>query len=214
MLLLFSCAVSLAAEGPALCVVFAPDGRPETGVQFRIWKVPDGSIAGFSAEDAEHLLQDAARTGQPPSASAFTDTDGRADFAGLAEGTYLVSGDAAEKDGVIRTPVPFLIYLTMPQTAVCKWTSGASPSSPDPVPTAQTPNPSPPEPRESPSAFGTRPAADPPPQTMSPAPSSTSSDASASATDDTTDLFLFTAGIILCAVCACLLIVRKIRSAR
>ena len=129
---------ALAAEGPdltrsaSLTMSFQPDGIPARGVTFRAYRVAelDGcgnflplepfkswpvEITGADRTewfDLAATLEVYVTMKKPaPSASAVTDSQGRAVFSGLEPGFYLVTGDPVEGDGVQYVPQPVMLCL-------------------------------------------------------------------------------------------------------
>ena len=146
----------------SLTVCFGKDGAGFSGVAFRVYRVADvsaggqfaltGSFAGYPvAVDgldsagwrtlAQTLDAYVARDGLTPQATAETGADGRAVFARLATGLYLVTGDPCRQGDTTYTPEPFLVCLpgqdragedwVYDVTAACKYDSRETPPGPE-----------------------------------------------------------------------------------
>lgn len=129
---------ALAAEGPdltkpaSLTMTFQPDGIPAQGVGFRAYRVaelnPAGGfvplepfkswpvkIAGLEPQDwpdlAATLEAYVSMKNVSPTASAATDSQGKAVFSALEPGFYLVTGEPVVRDGVMYVPQPVMICL-------------------------------------------------------------------------------------------------------
>lgn len=78
--------ISAHAADNSLTILHSREGAPISGAQFDLYLV-DGSHA-----DAQAAYAAVVKAQQEPAASAVTDAQGRAVFAGLAEGKYLLVG--------------------------------------------------------------------------------------------------------------------------
>ena len=97
--------LSAFAAGNTLCVFLTPEEEPVPGVSFRVYPV----ASGISDPQSAYRALVVAKT--QPTATATTDANGVAEFTGLADGTYLLIGDAATVGGKTLRPEMCLVKL-------------------------------------------------------------------------------------------------------
>lgn len=116
----------------SLTVYFGQDGSGFSGVGFSVYQIAEVSrdarfsLTGAFAEYpvslegldssgwralAQTLAAYAARDGLEPMETVQTGEDGRARFAGLAAGLYLITGERFQQDHYTYTPEPFVVSL-------------------------------------------------------------------------------------------------------
>ena len=100
--------------------IYELEGTAISDAAFRLYRVAEADLAGCYTDSTRTALSaDAAaemteryNTGMTPVASGKTDADGALDFTDLAEGLYLITGDASEaKDGTVYYPTSILAML-------------------------------------------------------------------------------------------------------
>lgn len=126
----------------SLAVCFGQDGTGFAGVEFRVYRVANvsadaqfslsGDFAGYPVVVngldssgwrtlAQTLDAYVARDALTPLATAETGADGRAVFAPLPTGLYLVTGDRCRQGETTYTPEPFLVSLPAQDDASGAW---------------------------------------------------------------------------------------------
>ena len=106
LLILAMVPLSAFAAGNTLSVFLTPEKEPVPGVAFRVYPVASG------ISDPQNAYRALVVAKTEPTATATTDANGVAQFEGLADGTYLLIGDAATVGG--KTLQPEMCLVTLP----------------------------------------------------------------------------------------------------